>query len=193
LSRAAWESGQGDLREHLRRELMRPLGIPDGAWSMGYGKAMPWDGVPVYDLAGGGQATGRALAVLRAMVTAGGRRDGANVLARHWIEEIATATTASLPSDGTVRNSVYGRAVESQPAMAWVKRSPKRTANWALAIAHSRGGILHAFSARFKTRKRSFIAASSVGKWPLARTARRSLEFSASMAFVTGMMLLALP
>jgi hypothetical protein len=46
---------------------------------------------------------------------------------------------------------------------------------------------------RFKTRKSSFIAASSVGKWPLARTARRSLALSASMAFVTGMMLLALP
>src|SRR5207237_1022617 len=35
---------------------------------------------------------------------------------------------------GTVRNSVYGRAVEPQPAMALVKRSPKRTANWAFAI-----------------------------------------------------------
>src|SRR4051812_2848759 len=85
---------------------------------------------------------------------------------------------------GPARNSVYGRAVEPQPAMAWVKRSPKRTANWALAIAHSRGGILHSFSARFKTRNSSFIAASSVGKWPLARTARRSLELSASIAFV---------
>src|SRR4051794_36304401 len=43
---------------------------------------------------------------------------------------------------GTVRNSVYGRAVEPhQPARAFVKRSPKRTANWALAIAHSPGGI----------------------------------------------------
>src|SRR4051812_50208243 len=31
---------------------------------------------------------------------------------------------------GTVRNSVYGRAVEPQPARAFVKRSPKRTANW---------------------------------------------------------------
>src|SRR3712207_4076430 len=41
---------------------------------------------------------------------------------------------------GPVRNSVYGRAVAPQPAKAWVKRSPKRTANWALAIAHSRGG-----------------------------------------------------
>src|SRR5205085_1853448 len=81
--------------------------------------------------------------------------------------------------DGTVRNSVYGRAVEPQPAMALVKRSPKRTANWAFAIARSAGGILHSLSARFKTRNRSFIAASSVGKWPLARTARRSLELSA--------------
>jgi len=31
------------------------------------------------------------------------------------------------------------------------------------------------------------VAASSLGKWPLALTARRSLEFSASMALVTGM------
>jgi hypothetical protein len=30
-------------------------------------------------------------------------------------------------------------------------------------------------------------AASSDGKWPLVLMARRSLEFSASMAFVTGM------
>src|SRR3954464_4667215 len=45
----------------------------------------------------------------------------------------------SLPPGGPVRNSVYGRAVEHQPARALVKRSPKRTANWALAIAHSRG------------------------------------------------------
>src|SRR3954453_9236599 len=89
-----------------------------------------------------------------------------------------------LYSLGPARNSVYGRAVEPQPAMAWVKRSPKRTANWALAIAHSRGGILHSFPARFKTRNSSFIAASSAGKWPLARAARRSLELSASIAFV---------
>lgn len=69
-------------------------------------------------------------------------------------------------------------------AMAFVKRSPNRTANCDLAMAHSRGGMIHSFSERFKTRKRSFVAASSLGKWPLARTARRSLELSASMAFV---------
>ena len=52
---------------------------------------------------------------------------------------------------------------------------------------HSRGGMIHSFSDRFKTRKSSFVAASSLGKCPLALTARRSFEFSASMAFVTGM------
>ena len=68
--------------------------------------------------------------------------------------------------------------------MALVKRSPKMTANWALAIDPLTAPIFHSFSERFKTRKRSFIAASSVGKCPRARTARRSLEFSASIALV---------
>jgi hypothetical protein len=44
--------------------------------------------------------------------------------------------------------------------------------------------MVHAFSLRFKTRNSSLVAASSLGKCPRARTARRSLEFSASMAFV---------
>jgi hypothetical protein len=48
--------------------------------------------------------------------------------------------------------------------MAVVKRSPNRTANCDLAMAHSRGGMIHSFSDRFKTRKRSFVAASSLGK-----------------------------
>src|SRR5437868_11969166 len=69
-------------------------------------------------------------------------------------------------------------------SMAAVKRSPKRTANCDLAMDHSRGDMIHSFSERFKTRKRSLVAASSLGKWPLARTARRSLALSASIAFV---------
>src|SRR5438132_14392125 len=51
-------------------------------------------------------------------------------------------------------------------SMAAVKRSPKRTANCDLAMDHSRGGMIHSFSDRFKTRKRSLVAASSVGNGP---------------------------
>ena len=75
---------------------------------------------------------------------------------------------------GTVRISVCGRAVKHYAAMALMKRSPNRTANWALAMDHSRGGIFHVFSDRFKIRYSSLVAASSLGKCPLALTARRS-------------------
>jgi hypothetical protein len=34
--------------------------------------------------------------------------------------------------------------------MARVKRWPKSTANWAFAMAHSRGGMVHSFSVLFK-------------------------------------------
>jgi len=78
---------------------------------------------------------------------------------------------------------VCGGAVEHQ-AIALVKRSPKTTANWAFAMAHSLAGMVHSFSALFKTRNSSLAAASSLGKCPRARTARRSFAFSASMEFV---------
>src|SRR5215204_1681845 len=60
--------------------------------------------------------------------------------------------------------SCVGRAVDPVQAMARVKRSPKRMANCALAIHHSRAGMVHSFSDRFKTKNNSFRAASSVGK-----------------------------
>jgi hypothetical protein len=59
---------------------------------------------------------------------------------------------ALVGKSGTVRNSVCGRAVEHYAAMALMKRSPKMTANWALAMDHSRGGIFYSFSDRFKIR-----------------------------------------
>src|SRR5262249_41819292 len=59
--------------------------------------------------------------------------------------------------------------------------SPKTTL---LASNHSRGGRFHSSAALFKTNYSSFIAASSFGKCPLVRTARRSFAFSASIAFV---------
>src|SRR3954468_3194097 len=60
--------------------------------------------------------------------------------------------------------SCVGRAVDPVQAIARVKRSPKRMANCALAMHHSRAGMVHSFSDRFKTRNSSFRAASSVGK-----------------------------
>ncbi len=59
-----------------------------------------------------------------------------------------------------------GRQDEDYAAIAVVKRSPKMTANWALAMHYLRGGIFHSFSERFTNTNSSCMAASSVAKWP---------------------------
>src|SRR3954463_13428495 len=82
-------------------------------------------------------------------------------------------------ASGTIWNFVWDRGDQ-----AVVKRSSKRMANCALAVVHSLAGIFPSFMVRFKTRKSSLRAASSVGKWPRALTARRSLAFKASIEFV---------
>jgi hypothetical protein len=69
--------------------------------------------------------------------------------------------------------------------------SSNMMANWVLASHHSRGGIFHVCATWRKTRYSNLIAASSFGKWPLVRTARRNLAFKDSMAFITGMRALA--
>jgi hypothetical protein len=52
---------------------------------------------------------------------------------------------------GTVRYSVCGPWADIAAQAAW-KRSSNRIASCALAMAHSRGGIFHSRSVRFKTR-----------------------------------------
>src|SRR4051794_17690577 len=69
-----------------------------------------------------------------------------------------------LPEPAVSEFSCVGRAVNPVQAIARMKRSPKRMANCALAMHHSRAGMVHSFSDRFKTRNSSFRAASSVGK-----------------------------
>ena len=53
-----------------------------------------------------------------------------------------------------------------------------------LCLEHSRGDRLQSCAAWLSTRCSNFIAASSFGKWPRVRTARRSFEFKASMELV---------
>jgi putative transposase len=87
-------------------------------------------------------------------IALGVRADGAKEVLGLWLEqnEGAKFWLRVMNELGTVRISVCGWAVEHYAAMALMKRSPKMTANWALAMDHSRGGIFHSFSDLFKIR-----------------------------------------
>ena len=62
-----------------------------------------------------------------------------------------------------------------------MKRSPKRMANCAFAEDHSLAGMVHSFSERFKTRKRSLRAASSVCNHSWSHDERMQLRSAASV------------
>ena len=97
------------------------------------------------------------------------KRDGLPVQSRRCRTQLSC-------SERTIRNFVWDR--DDQVV---VKQSSERMANCALAAVHFLAGIFHSFIVLFKTGESSLRAASSVGKWPRALTARRSLAFKASM------------
>ncbi len=59
---------------------------------------------------------------------------------------------ADLARGGLSGFPCVGGRLDITPPWPLMKRSPNRTANWALACDHSRGGIFHSFSDRFKIR-----------------------------------------
>ena len=65
-----------DIRELVRERVMRPIGVPDTAWSVGYGSTSEVDGLPLVAIAGGGSYTARAVARVGRLLLNKGRWDG---------------------------------------------------------------------------------------------------------------------
>ena len=100
------------------------------------------------------------------------------------VSELLDLIAAQLKMIEIVRRDCQGSCAGAGFIRLARDRSPKVMANWVRASTHSRGGRFQSAAARCGTRYGSFVAASSEGKCPRARTARRSFGFGASMAFV---------
>src|SRR5439155_6204774 len=86
-----------DVRTLLRDRVMRPIGVPDAEWSVGYGTTVTVDGLPLVAAWGGGSYTARAAARVGRLVLRGGDSDGARVLSRNAVRQVAG--TAGLPGN----------------------------------------------------------------------------------------------
>ena len=60
VTAALRDAPQKDIRALLRERLMRPIGVPDKEWSVGYGQTVTVDGLPLVGSWGGGSYTARA-------------------------------------------------------------------------------------------------------------------------------------
>jgi CubicO group peptidase (beta-lactamase class C family) len=77
-----------DIRTLLRDRVMRPIGVPDGEWSCGYGKTYVVDGLPLVASWGGGSYTPRAAARIGRLVLRQGNWEGRQILSKEAVYEI---------------------------------------------------------------------------------------------------------
>jgi CubicO group peptidase (beta-lactamase class C family) len=86
-----------DARSLLRDRVMRPIGVPDTEWNVGYGTTVTVDGLPLVGSWGGGNYTARAVARVGRLVLRGGDWEGKRLLSAEAVRRVTT--TAGLPGD----------------------------------------------------------------------------------------------
>jgi CubicO group peptidase (beta-lactamase class C family) len=79
---------QKDIRTLLRDRVMRPIGVPDAEWSVGYGKTFKVDGLPLVAGWGGGSYSARALAHIGRLLLREGDWDGKQVLSKEAVRQV---------------------------------------------------------------------------------------------------------
>src|SRR5437868_7803088 len=77
-----------DIRSLLRDRVLRPIGVPDAEWSVGYGRTFRVEGLPLVAAWGGGAFTPRALARLGRLVLRRGDWDGRRVLSEGAVRQV---------------------------------------------------------------------------------------------------------
>jgi CubicO group peptidase (beta-lactamase class C family) len=90
-------SSHKDIRSLLRDRVMRPIGVKDAEWSIGYGQVFNVDGLPLVASWGGGDYTARATARIGRLVLREGDWEGRQLLSKEAVRLVTTS--AGLPGD----------------------------------------------------------------------------------------------
>ncbi len=86
---------ENNARTLLRERILRPIGVPDAEWSVGYGQTFTVDGLPLIAAWGGASFTPRALARVGRLVLRRGDWDGRRVLSEEAVRQVTS--DAGLP------------------------------------------------------------------------------------------------
>ena len=97
---ALQDAPEKDLRTLLRDRIMRPIGVSDDDWSVGYGKTVNVEGLPLVGSWGGGGYTARATARVARLMLREGDWDGRRLITREAVR--AVTSDAGLPGSGAI-------------------------------------------------------------------------------------------
>jgi CubicO group peptidase (beta-lactamase class C family) len=86
-----------DIRKFLRERIMRPIGVDDSEWSIGYGKTYEVDGLNLVANWGGGSYTARAVARVGRLMLRKGNWQGNQLIESKWVENVLRYAGTPLP------------------------------------------------------------------------------------------------
>lgn len=96
---------QSDIKALLEERVMRPLGIPESEWSIGYGRGYEVDGLNLYANWGGGAFTPRAAAKLGLLMLARGEWNHRQLIAREKVDQSLAYGGTPIPQGPLDRNA----------------------------------------------------------------------------------------
>ena len=142
-----------DIRTVLRERVMRPIGVPDAEWSVGYGKTFVVDSLPLVASWGGGAYTPRATARIGRLVLHEGNWEGRQLLSKDAVRQVTR--DAGFP--GNCGLGWWGNAGQRYA------RLPKRAHRFSSraaseAFSDAEGGITHAPSERAHSSEQRALA-----------------------------------
>lgn len=89
---------QPDILTLLKRRIMRPIGVADSDWSIGYGKPADMDGLKLYATWGGASYTTRAVARVGQLMLHRGEWNGNHLVTRYWAKRMVSYSSMPLPN-----------------------------------------------------------------------------------------------
>ncbi len=87
-----------DVRILLRDRILRPIGVQDGQWSIGYAHTYEVDGLNLVANWGGGAYTARAVARVGRLMLRKGNWQGKQLLKRRWVEKVIEYAGTPIPA-----------------------------------------------------------------------------------------------
>jgi CubicO group peptidase (beta-lactamase class C family) len=90
-------SAYKDIRTLLRERIMKPIGINEDEWQIGYGQTYNIDGLELVANWGGGSFTPRAVARIGRLMLNRGNWDGKQLIDPEWAEQVVKYAGTPLP------------------------------------------------------------------------------------------------
>ena len=91
LTAALKDAPQKDIRALVRERVMRPIGVPDAEWSIGYNQTFTVDGLPLVAAWGGGSYTARSVARIGRLMLRQGDWNGRQLLSQEAVRLVTSS------------------------------------------------------------------------------------------------------